>query len=389
MSREVKVGAFVLFGLLALGLVVFLIGDERRLFNAKNDYRAEFGDVEGLRKGSEVRMGGVSVGSVADVQYSKEAGDAKVYVTVGVSRSEAARIRKDSVIKVAPKGLLGDKMITISVGSQELPAIPPGGTIKSEVAEDITAALGRLGPITAKVEKTVENLERATGLLADEELHEELKGVTRSLGAILRSLNEGQGYAARLLKDPAEAERLSGLVGNLERASGNLDRTLSEVGALLGQVKSGPGFAHEVLYGEEGARAVAQVGGAAEEVGLLLKGVREGDGLAKSLVYGGPASEDLTRNLTELSVGLNRIVADIQKGKGTLGALVVDPSVYEDLKLLLGNVSRNKALRALVRYSIQRDESTGSSGATDSVELGSESEVRLNTSSTPKDGSGN
>jgi hypothetical protein len=34
---------------------------------------------------------------------------------------------------------------------------------------------------------------------------------------------------------------------------------------------------------------------------------------------------------------------------------LVDPSVYEDLKMLLGNVQRNQALRALVRYSIQRD----------------------------------
>jgi phospholipid/cholesterol/gamma-HCH transport system substrate-binding protein len=52
---------------------------------------------------------------------------------------------------------------------------------------------------------------------------------------------------------------------------------------------------------------------------------------------------------------LKNIVADMKSGKGTLGALLVDPSVYEDLKVVLGNVERNKALRALVRYSIRRD----------------------------------
>jgi phospholipid/cholesterol/gamma-HCH transport system substrate-binding protein len=35
---------------------------------------------------------------------------------------------------------------------------------------------------------------------------------------------------------------------------------------------------------------------------------------------------------------------------------MVDPSVYEDLKVLLGNVQRNEVLRALVRYSIKQDE---------------------------------
>jgi len=50
------------------------------------------------------------------------------------------------------------------------------------------------------------------------------------------------------------------------------------------------------------------------------------------------------------------VVEGIRAGRGTIGALMVDPSVYEDLKSLLGNVERNKTLRALVRYSIRRDE---------------------------------
>ena len=60
-------------------------------------------------------------------------------------------------------------------------------------------------------------------------------------------------------------------------------------------------------------------------------------------------------NLNQMSGDLKQIVADVKSGKGTLGALLVDPSVYEDLKVVLGNVERNKALRALVRYSIRRD----------------------------------
>jgi len=57
-----------------------------------------------------------------------------------------------------------------------------------------------------------------------------------------------------------------------------------------------------------------------------------------------------------MSTDLRALLAGLREGKGTLGALLVDPSVYEDLKMLLGNVQRNQALRALVRYSIQRDD---------------------------------
>ena len=61
-------------------------------------------------------------------------------------------------------------------------------------------------------------------------------------------------------------------------------------------------------------------------------------------------------NVTAMTGDLRVIVAGLRQGKGTVGALLVDPSVYEDMKLVLGNVERNDVLRALVRYSIKQDE---------------------------------
>jgi phospholipid/cholesterol/gamma-HCH transport system substrate-binding protein len=65
-------------------------------------------------------------------------------------------------------------------------------------------------------------------------------------------------------------------------------------------------------------------------------------------------------NLNQASTDFRQIMSDMRAGKGTLGALLVDPSVYEDVKLMLGNVERNRTLRALVRYSIKRDEKSPS-----------------------------
>jgi phospholipid/cholesterol/gamma-HCH transport system substrate-binding protein len=61
-------------------------------------------------------------------------------------------------------------------------------------------------------------------------------------------------------------------------------------------------------------------------------------------------------NLSTMSDDLRDIVANVKAGRGTIGALLVDPSVYEDLKSLVGNVERNQVLRALVRYSIKQNE---------------------------------
>jgi phospholipid/cholesterol/gamma-HCH transport system substrate-binding protein len=50
------------------------------------------------------------------------------------------------------------------------------------------------------------------------------------------------------------------------------------------------------------------------------------------------------------------ITGDVRAGRGTVGALLRDPSVYEDIKRLVGDLRRNEILRSLVRYSIRRDE---------------------------------
>jgi hypothetical protein len=103
------------------------------------------------------------------------------------------------------------------------------------------------------------------------------------------------------------------------------------------------------------------VGGAADELGKVLAGIRTGNGLAHGVLFGASDGDSVLGNqlasdLSGMSTDLRGIVSDMRQGKGTLGALMVDPSVYEDLKMLLGNVQRNQALRALVRYSIKRDD---------------------------------
>lgn len=362
-SREVKVGAFTLAGLAAIGIVIFLIGEEKKLFEKKVEYRTVFEDVQGLRRGSPVRMGGVDVGSVTQVGYGPNVEDRNIHVTLSLVRGEARRIRVDSVVTIEGKGLLGDKMLVITVGDPQKPPIPEGGVIPSKPAEDIGAMISKMGSITGQVEKVVENLERTSRSFADQEFHEDLKSTASSLSGILESVDKGEGYVGRMVKSPEEAERVSRVIANLESLTRRLNQTAENVNSILGQVKTGPGFAHEVLYGEEGSKALAQFGGAADELRLTLKGIRDGNGLARSVIYGDSESQQIMSNLNQMSSDLRQIVADVRAGKGTVGALLVDPSIYEDLKMVLGNVERNKALRALVRYSIKKD------GAAPAVEV--------------------
>ncbi len=359
-ARDVKVGAFVLAGLIACGAVIFLIGDERQLFQSKLEYSTQFEDVQGLRRGSPVRMGGVDVGSIGGVDYGHDATDKNIHVRMAISVADARRIRSDSVATIEGKGLLGDKMIVITVGSPNNPALPEGAVIPSKSADDIGQMMSRLSNISGQVEKVVTNLERTTSSLSDEKFQGDIRNSVASLASILGSVDHGDGYVGKLLHDPAESARLSHLMANLEQTSAELEHTAASVNQVLARVNNGPGFVHEVVYGEDGSKTIAKFGNVADELTTTLKGVRQGNGIARSFIYGDDSSQQVMSNLNQMSTDLRQVVTDMRSGKGTLGALLVDPSVYEDLKLMLGNVDRNRTLRALVRYSIKADEKSPS-----------------------------
>ena len=65
---------------------------------------------------------------VDDVGYGKDPLDTTIYVSLSVVRTEAGRVKRDSIVKIATKGLLGDKMIEITKGVASEP-IPPDGEI--------------------------------------------------------------------------------------------------------------------------------------------------------------------------------------------------------------------------------------------------------------------
>ncbi|MCC6553147.1 MAG: MCE family protein [Polyangiaceae bacterium] len=352
-TRDFKVGLFVLLGLVFSALVIFLIGDERRLFASSVEFTATFSDVQGLKAGAPIRMGGIDIGHVSGVGYGKDPGDATVYVTLDIVAKEAGRIKTDSIARVAAKGLLGDKMVEITKGEQPT-SIPPGGRVPSEDPSDM---LGKVGGMAEKADSALANIEKASAGLADERLQKDIRETVASVNVVLKHVAEGDGYPHRFLTDPKEAERISRTLANLDRASAELAATLSETRAVVSRVKAGPGFAHDVIYGDGPQKQIREFGDAAAEVAATLRGVRESDSFAHDVLYGGEGdSADALANVAALTADLRSIVRDVKAGKGTVGALLVDPSLYEDMKVLLGNVQRNDVLRALVRYSIKQDE---------------------------------
>lgn len=458
-DKDVKVGLFVLFGLVLAALVVFLIGDERRIFSRSVELHTTFLDVQGLKAGSPVEMGGVRIGQVGRVAHGEDPEDTQVHVHLDIVREVMGRLRENHVVRIVGKGLLGDKMVVItprtwdecdrepecrarhvprpsfaecaersaclerlvgevtleacwaqeacreglavsSLGEcqardgcrkglatvqawdacmasetcrRQLPyrrasAFPPlGDPLGADVTEIASVEpddiMARVDAFAAEAESTMRvargAIEEFHGVAADLR-SDQLPSIDRtadSLAEVLDAVNHGTGYPARFLHDPDESERISRTIQNLDLLSVELRGTLAEVRGAVRQVRTGPGFAHDMLYGHGFRKEIGSFGEAANELALSLRGIREGDSFAHDVLYGGKTDgSDALRNVSLMTADLRDIVRDLKKGKGTLGALLVDPSIYEDLKRVIGNVERNNVLRALVRYSLKNDQ---------------------------------
>lgn len=84
-----------------------------------------------------------------------------------------------------------------------------------------------------------------------------------------------------------------------------------------------------------------------------VKAFQKGDGLLYSLMYD-PEGKRILGNLVKTSESMNEITGKIAGGEGTIGALIADPTLYENLKRLLGGAGRSFILRNLIRKSIEK-----------------------------------
>ncbi|HEX7667818.1 MAG TPA: MlaD family protein, partial [Polyangiaceae bacterium] len=340
-----KVGIFMLLGILLSAFIVFLIGDKRNYWHKEVTYKASFADVAGLKPGAPVRMGGVDIGAVTAVGHSANASDPRIYVTVEVVETESERIRESTVATVSNKGLLGDKMIELTsdgVGAH----VPPGQMLKTEEPVDFSKYLTKVQGIMDKAEQVVGNVEQATRAFSDPKFSEDVKGSVHDLRVIMDGIAQNDSVVHRALLDPHEGAKFDRVLSHAENVSANLDD-------FSAHVKNGPGIAHALVYDGEISKNAA---GTVDEIHKDLVAIREGNGIVHALVYGDNDTQHLMGNVNAMSDDMREIVANMKAGKGTIGALLVDPSIYEDIKSVVGNVDRNDVLRALVRYSIKADE---------------------------------
>jgi phospholipid/cholesterol/gamma-HCH transport system substrate-binding protein len=360
-GTRLRVGIFVMVSLVIGASVSFAIGSQENLFSPKTTYFAIFHDVGGLQKGNTVRVAGVNVGSVTEVIIG-DSGRIEVHFRLIDSATHLIRGEpgaaligegpKPSFAAIGSKGLLGDRLIEITVGSDEYPEWDPEQAIPVSVGGGIMALAERT---LVEVEGTAHNLRLATDPFSDQEFSNDLKETARNLAKASGVIANGDGTIGRLMNDAELGRDVKGAVKELRAAGKQVAQLSKNLNKITEDIQTNEGTANALIYGTEGADAIRNIRDTFGQLNTILTDVREGDGAVNQLIYG-ELGESFMDNLQTASDDIAFLTKEAREGKGTIGALLTDPSVYEDIKRLVGDLERNDILRALVRYSIRRDE---------------------------------
>ncbi len=380
-ATRLRVGIFVLVGLVVFLGVIYMLGARARLFEARYTLYGEFTEVGGLQEGATIRLAGVQIGRVSKVELPPQPGG-KVRVELKIAKQFADRIRKDSEARIQTQGLLGDRIVEITVGTAQTAAVQPGETLKSRDPVDISNVIGEGAGVVRSVAALADSFRQvaeefqASRVMQD--LGETVKTAKKAADQVTRiadRVEKGPGLAHTLLyEEPIALRRVNDLIAStqtivarLERGEGaagvltseqstqaakRLVAAMERFGALADRPASDQGLLTALLFDPKYKSVLEDLQRVAHNFRDVSDRIAGGKGTIGGLVKDESPDASIasaSRDLQATLANLKSITEKLNEGEGTLGALIADPTIYERLSSILDGASRSFLLRSFIR----------------------------------------
>ena len=382
LGRKLRVGVFVLVALAAGIGMVYALGARARLFEARYTVHADFTEVGGLNEGATVRLAGVQIGRVKRVNLPAEPGG-KVRVDLAIAKRFANRVRKDSVARIETQGLLGDRIVELTVGTAQAAPTSDGDVIVSRDPTDFSRIV-RDGAETVKsVAALADSLRATADALRQSRVIEDASAtlastrkVTDRVARMVDEVEKGRGWAHALIyEEPVALRKMNDVIATTQRLLDRVDRGEGAAGVLtsnqstaaarrfvaamdkLARMAEQPGSGDEglvpaLLFDPKYKNVLADLQVVAHNFREVSDRLVGGKGTLGGLIKDEPADAGIRQASNDLQAALanlKQITAKINEGEGTLGALIADPTVYERLVSILDGAQRSFLLRGLLR----------------------------------------
>ncbi|HAT69038.1 MlaD family protein [Croceibacter atlanticus] len=219
-TREVKTAVLVLsaIALLIFGYY-FLKGNN--LLDGSRTFYAVYDDVEGLARSSKVTINGLQVGKVTDIQIIDSRGNLAITFTV----ENDFEFSKNSIARIYGGGIIGGKSLAIVPTYEQGQMAKDGDTLKSEIEEGLLELVNdRLTPLQKKIENvivSVDSLVNGFNEILDPNTRQNLRNSFASLDRTMASLENTSGTLNGILTD--NKPKLDRTFTNLDEMSYNFN----------------------------------------------------------------------------------------------------------------------------------------------------------------------
>ncbi len=328
LSLEVRVGMLILVAVILLGVFIFALGGFDALARGKVLY-IDFNNPGNLNGGAPVNVGNVRVGRVDSIDYRGGEVDPEVgrpvyiRVKVVIDTEYFDTIHDDALIYVTQTSIVGESLIGIDPGS-------PDATLVEHEQVLVGVDPPRMDLAFAMAYELLSNL---NGLLRDN--REELDSMLSSMSNVLRSVD---GIMTR------HSDRIDRIIENVETIT-------DETGQLVhsaNEIVSGPRLDRILRNTDQTLASVNR------NIDPLLTDTRSVIGKVDTLLDDIAGDEqraqiqqilrdgaEITSDATAAVSDGREIVAHIRQGRGTVGALLMDEELYDDIQEMVRDLKHN------------------------------------------------
>jgi phospholipid/cholesterol/gamma-HCH transport system substrate-binding protein len=335
---ELKIGIVAVSAITLAIMLILAVGGQGGLPWQRYALKTKFSDVKGLKSGAIVRVAGVDVGKVTDLQFV----GADVELTLEVNEEMQPRITDQSRAMIGSLSLLGEPIIDISPSSQGrplndgdfIPSVRTPGQI-ADVANSATQALEQ----TTELLKEIRAGKGTVGkLFTDDQLYKEINEVVVSAQTVADYVRQGRGSLGMFIKDPGAHRELTAALTNLNETTR--------------RINAGEGSLGRLLKDDAMAKSITSAAGNLDEI---TSGLKKGQGTVGKLL----TDEQLYDRFNTLAGRIDALTASLEQGQGAAGQFLQNKALYEnmngaatELKSLISDIRKDPKKYLNVRVSI-------------------------------------
>lgn len=329
---ELRVGLFVLVGLLILAVAIFYVTGAG-VWGPKYRLNTFLPETAGLATGAPVRLDGFEIGNVERITLVPRVNGKppekmhNIEVGMRLDKKYQDDILTDSVATLVTEGLLGNRYVNIVRGYTGVPLkdgqAVPGGQEKSmsEVVERSADVLANLKDVSAQVQAIVFDVKAGKGtigkLLTDEQVYNHLNSVLAKGDQIVTTVQAGKGTLGRLVVKDEMADKV--------------ESTVDHINGIMDDLKAQKGTLGKLLYDPT---LYDQAKEAISNGNTMMGDIRAGKGTIGKLY----TDDTLYNKLRDTSTNLSEATSKLKKDNNTAGKLFNDPQLYDNLTGLSGDM---------------------------------------------------